>query len=1011
MVDQALDDLAAPSSLLSSRWSRDNLITGHPARLYNGRVHELIDQARLAAMLAEWSATRGPLRLGAAHGGVYTWDVDCGDFLLQVPRALDERGARGRALHDVPRISFENMRHFTEQGLTRFIVEPLELLTLVDGVPAAMFGALPNHHPIKFGRGALHVDLLEGERGWLIALGPAATADLLAEMVAALVYHYDPDTGGGTAITDVYINDGDFVVRRHDDGSFDVRLKAVRRREPGIGPGLLLLYLIQMMAYEDWVVDQRLVGLPTLMSNPSVAFEGAVRGRRYRHSDLGRPEEEGEREARRWIRDFGRAREGRAYRTWVERFLDGRLPVSFGGDLRERWWRLTAEQTKLGVLTLRARRSGDADGAAQARALRSFFDRLAREIGRAPDDDPALARINDLGRDDLVRLLADAQAPDGARDVVAGELLARWPYRSVDHLCARVPGARALRRLKSRLSFGSVVPDAEQGTLKMLGPAPREDEGPPPRPVANAELHGAWSVPPSLQADPVRAFPTFEAYMDAALHDQTWGYYARAVSIGKVGQGHFNTNPEELSPRYGRWMATWAFRCWRDMIARGAIGAADPFPVVELGAGNGRLARDFLDAVAGAGGDGHGDADRDAWRMFASRVAYRIYETSPALREKQRLLLGADAVVAEGDARRPAATLKRDFPGGLRGFVLSNEVPDAFGVHKVVLAPDGRALAALVVPRVEPALRDALGEALARRIDHADETTRRTFALREHAGDRYLDATTYAAVMAALAALPAAEREARQGALWFEEAYVQAAAVPELAAHLRAGAAEYATALAAEGSGVVAYVNVHAGRFMCELGSSLAAGSIVTIDYGDTTWGLIQGARRGDFPFRVYGDWQDYVPRPNDPYAAPGTQDLTADVSFTDLARAGEQAGLRVLHFGPERDVTGADLPDLLRDAADQESLAEFLGNPAFKVLVLGTHESDVFTGPLMTPLPLFGREQDVPKARRHLIPALVAALSSPGTQEWVPKAEILYKKGSGVVVLDTPATARTKSK
>jgi len=33
-----------------------------------------------------------------------------------------------------------------------------------------------------------------------------------------------------------------------------------------------------------------------------------------------------------------------------------------------------------------------------------------------------------------------------------------------------------------------------------------------------------------------------------------------------------------------------------------------------------------------------------------------------------------------------------------------------------------------------------------------------------------------------------------------------------------------------------------------------------------------------------------------------------------------------------------------------------------------------------MTPLPLFGREQDVPKARRHLIPALLAALSSPGT-------------------------------
>ena len=212
--------------------------------------------------------------------------------------------------------------------------------------------------------------------------------------------------------------------------------------------------------------------------------------------------------------------------------------------------------------------------------------------------------------------------------------------------------------------------------------------------------------------------------------------------------------------------------------------------------------------------------------------------------------------------------------------------------------------------------------------------------------------------MEALSTFPAERREALLGALWFEEAYVPASAIPELSAHLRANAAEYATALAAEDSGVVVYVNVHAGRFIEQLGSSLAAGFIVTIDYGDTTWGLIQGARRGEFPFRVYGDWQkDYVPRPNDPYSAPGTQDMTSDVNFTDLARAGRQAGLEVLHYGPERDVTGDELPELLR-AARAGAVAEFLGNPVFKVLVLGTRASDVFTGPLMTPLPLSAGEK-----------------------------------------------------
>ena len=58
--------------------------------------------------------------------------------------------------------------------------------------------------------------------------------------------------------------------------------------------------------------------------------------------------------------------------------------------------------------------------------------------------------------------------------------------------------------------------------------------------------------------------------------------------------------------------------------------------------------------------------------------------------------------------------------------------------------------------------------------------------------------------MEAIAALPRRHGARRcSAALWFEEAYVPAAAVPELAAHLAANAAQYATALAAEDSGVV----------------------------------------------------------------------------------------------------------------------------------------------------------------------------------------------------------------
>ena len=80
----------------------------------------------------------------------------------------------------------------------------------------------------------------------------------------------------------------------------------------------------------------------------------------------------------------------------------------------------------------------------------------------------------------------------------------------------------------------------------------------------------------------------------------------------------------------------------------------------------------------------------------------------------------------------------------------------------------------------------------------------------------------------------------------------------------------------------------------------------MTIDYGDTSAGLVHGARRGKFPFRIYCDEADYHPRANHPYTWPGTQDLTADVNFTDLALAGLGAGLELLYYGPERAIAGA---------------------------------------------------------------------------------------------------------
>ena len=726
-------------------------------------------------------------------------------------------------------------------------------------------------------------------------------------MVAALVYHYEPDAGGGTALTDVCINDGDFARRRRRDGSFDVRLTAARRREAGIGPSLLLLYLIQMMAYEDWNVGGGLTGLPTLVGNPSVAFEGIVRGRRHRLRDLGRPEEDGRREAPDWIRDFGRSREGRAYRPWVDRFLAGGLAALVRRTTRaSAGGACVALRTKLGVLELRARQDPASSEAASARALRAFVDRLSREIGRVPDDDPGAAAHQRSRARGLIALARRRRRRPPMRATTSptrSRALAVPQPRSPAGGGAR--RARPAPRSRAGIDFGRVVADEDQGTLASLGPPPAE--GGAARPLANPELFGAPAAAAVTARGGRANLPDVRGVHGRGPARSRSGATTPArVSIGRGG--HFITNPESLSP---------------------ALRPLDRDVGVSLLARHGRARRADRDRPVpdrrvrrrqrpprarrpGRRRDAHGRRRSGARSRRASQ--YRIYETSASLRDKQRAAARRRRrSSAEGDARRPAETLKRDFPDGVRGFVVTNEVPDAFGVHKVVLTADGRRAAALVVPRVE-SRRARCRRRRALAADRRGGRGRPPDVRPARERRRLLPgrASPGRAVMEALsAALPPEKRDALLDlALWFEEAYVPAAAVPELAAHLAAGAAQYATALAAEDSGVVAIrerprrpLHPRARRRRSRPGSS----SPSTTATPPGAWSTAPGA--ASFRFASTATSRTSSRGPTIPTPLPGTQDMTADVNFTDLARAGRSAGLEVLHFGPERDLVGDELP------------------------------------------------------------------------------------------------------
>jgi len=167
---------------------------------------------------------------------------------------------------------------------------------------------------------------------------------------------------------------------------------------------------------------------------------------------------------------------------------------------------------------------------------------------------------------------------------------------------------------------------------------------------------------------------TFRDFMEMALYHPRHGYYrSPREKMGRAGD--FLTSPE-VHPLFGHMVGRQLAEMWEVM------GSPARFDLLEMGAGNGLLARDLL---------------RWAQRLhpaFFEAMTYRIAETSSALVERQRQTLEAlglrlgRKVTWEPD-EIPAAD-------SVSGCLLSNELVDSFPVHRVAVE-EGKLLEVHVV--------------------------------------------------------------------------------------------------------------------------------------------------------------------------------------------------------------------------------------------------------------------------------------------------------------------------
>lgn len=157
---------------------------------------------------------------------------------------------------------------------------------------------------------------------------------------------------------------------------------------------------------------------------------------------------------------------------------------------------------------------------------------------------------------------------------------------------------------------------------------------------------------------------TFEEFMDSALYHPQYGYYtSKRARIGKEGDYYTST---DVHKAFGACIM-------RQIEEMYGIVQSRPLNLVEFGAGRGLLCADILSSA------------REKAPALFQGLRYFIVEKSPDFIERQKRHIKELGLI---DKVSWVSDVKEGLAGGI-GIVVSNELIDAFPVHKVRYS-DGR---------------------------------------------------------------------------------------------------------------------------------------------------------------------------------------------------------------------------------------------------------------------------------------------------------------------------------
>lgn len=379
-------------------------------------------------------------------------------------------------------------------------------------------------------------------------------------------------------------------------------------------------------------------------------------------------------------------------------------------------------------------------------------------------------------------------------------------------------------------------------------------------------------------------FFSTKEYIEQMMYGEN-GYY-------NVGRVNFNTDfktsatDPTISKVFSASIAYQLFATWEEMISNGILKPADTFNVLECGSGNGDLCYNILEII-------NTMARLDSqWKHFNDCIRYFIVERASALIERQKLRLSSyktKVQILHCDAR----FLKQALNETKMAAVFSNELLDMFSPHKLCLTNRGLIQVGMVVPTITEAhyalyFRDFLLSQGYTFPEIKNQSNKHKAVLREIypqiliANDHLvLDKTLFNKLHDLYS------RQNLTGSIFtFLEYYVDSDFFPEVTMYLKNN--PQFTELMNENEAQFAIMGID--TFIQNVQSVLTEqGIILTVDYGAAENSKTTSIRTFN-PRNVFNHC--------DIFKDPGQIDITVDVRFGDLVRAGNQCGLSMVFFG-----------------------------------------------------------------------------------------------------------------